>query len=243
MRAAVAGASGYVGASCCAAGGPPHARRRHRDGGRRAGTTVGDHHPHLVPLADRELGAPDPRRSMGHDVVFLALPHGHSAELAADLPDDTLVVDCGADFRLRDAQAWQEFYGGGHAGTWPVRPARAARSARPLRVARRVAVPGCYPTVSSLSVLPAAAAGSCAPTTWSSSPSPAPRGPAGRRSHTCWGPRPWDPRRRTASVGCTGTPGDRAEPRRGHRRPRSGCRSPRCWRRWPGASWPRSRHR
>ena len=55
----------------------------------------------------------------GHDVVFLALPHGHSAALAQQLSPQTLVVDCGADFRLNDAAAWERFYGSPHAGSWP----------------------------------------------------------------------------------------------------------------------------
>jgi N-acetyl-gamma-glutamyl-phosphate reductase len=160
MRAAVAGASGYVGGELLRLlVGHPTLDVGTVTAGDSAGTTVGDHHPHLVPLADRELRATRPEAFEGHDVVFLALPHGRSAELAADLPDDTLVVDCGADFRLRDAQAWQEFYGGGHAGTWPYGLPELPGQRDHLRVARRVAVPGCYPTVSSLSVLPAAAAG------------------------------------------------------------------------------------
>ena len=52
-------------------------------------------------------------------MVFLALPHGASAALAAQLHPDTVVIDCGADFRLEDAEAWQQFYGSAHAGTWP----------------------------------------------------------------------------------------------------------------------------
>ena len=55
----------------------------------------------------------------GHDVVFLGLPHGQSAEIAAALGDDTVVIDCGADFRLTDAAQWEKFYGGQHAGSWP----------------------------------------------------------------------------------------------------------------------------
>ena len=41
----------------------------------------------------------------GHDVVFLALPHGESAAVAAQLGDDVVVIDCGADFRLTDPGA------------------------------------------------------------------------------------------------------------------------------------------
>src|SRR5207344_3339447 len=94
---------------------------------------------------------------------FLALPHGRSAAVAADLPDDILVVDCGADFRLRDGQQWAEFYGGPHAGSWPYGLPELPGARDVLRGARRVAVPGCYPTVSSLALAPAVAAGLVTP--------------------------------------------------------------------------------
>ena len=98
-----------------------------------------------------------------HDVVFLALPHGQSGALAAQLGDDTLVVDCGADFRLRDAAQWERFYGGSHAGTWPYGLPELPGQRDVLRGTRRIAVPGCYPTVATLSLAPAVAAGLVAP--------------------------------------------------------------------------------
>src|SRR5688500_4444508 len=67
-----------------------------------AGTTLASHHPHLVPLAERVLEPTTADVLSGHDVVFLALPHGASAQLADQLPADLLLIDCGADFRLTD---------------------------------------------------------------------------------------------------------------------------------------------
>jgi N-acetyl-gamma-glutamyl-phosphate reductase len=93
-----------------------------------------------------------------HDVVFLALPHGQSAAIGASLPEGTLVIDCGADFRLRDAEQWSAFYGGEHAGTWPYGLPELPGQRDVLRGARRIAVPGCYPTVSSLALAPAVTA-------------------------------------------------------------------------------------
>ncbi len=160
MRAAVAGASGYAGGELlrllC---GHPDLEVGAMTAGDSAGSLLGAHHPHLVPLADRELAPTDPAGLSGHDVVFLALPHGHSAALAAALPDDVLVVDCGADFRLRDAAVWEQFYGGPHAGAWPYGLPELPGARETLRSARRVAVPGCYPTVSTLALLPAVLAG------------------------------------------------------------------------------------
>ena len=93
----------------------------------------------------------------GHDVVFIALPHGHSAPLAQQLSPETLLVDCGADFRLIDASAWERFYGSPHAGNWPYGLPELPGAREALRDARRIAVPGCYPTAALLSLFPAVA--------------------------------------------------------------------------------------
>ncbi|MCD5351685.1 N-acetyl-gamma-glutamyl-phosphate reductase [Kineosporia mesophila] len=131
--------------------------------GGNAGTKLAEHQPHLLPLADRVLAPTTPQELAGHDLVFLALPHGASAKIAAQLPPETVVVDCGADHRLVSAQAWEEFYGGEHAGTWayglPELPRPGGRQRDELRGARRIAVPGCYPTASSLALAPGFAAG------------------------------------------------------------------------------------
>jgi N-acetyl-gamma-glutamyl-phosphate reductase len=95
--------------------------------------------------------------------VFLALPHGHSAALAAALGDDVVVIDCGADHRLTDPDAWTRWYGGVHAGAWPYGLPELPGARDALRGARRVAVPGCYPTAASLALFPALAAGLAAP--------------------------------------------------------------------------------
>lgn len=128
------------------------------------GTPLAHHHPHLLPLADQVLLDTSPATLAGHDVVFLALPHGASAELAGQLDDHVVVIDCGADFRLADARAWTGFYGSAHAGTWPYGlpelPLTGGRVGRDrLAGARRIAVPGCYPTACSLALAPGFAAG------------------------------------------------------------------------------------
>lgn len=124
-----------------------------------AGTLLGEHHPHLLPLADRVVEPTDADVLAGHDVVFLALPHGHSAALAEQLGSETVVIDCGADFRLTDAADWEKFYGSAHAGTWPYGLPELPGGRDKLRGARRIAVPGCYPTSALLALVPAVAAG------------------------------------------------------------------------------------
>ena len=95
----------------------------------------------------------------GHDVVFLGLPHGHSAALADELGADTVIIDCGADFRLTDAAAWERYYGSAHAGSWPYGLPELPGARDRLRGATRIAVPGCYPTAALLALLPAVAEG------------------------------------------------------------------------------------
>ena len=111
-----------------------------------------------MPLAQRTLADTTLEVLAGHDVVFLALPHGHSAALAEQLGPDTLIVDCGADFRLTDPAAWERFYGSAHAGSWPYGLPELPGGRAALRTTRRVAVPGCYPTAALLALLPAVAA-------------------------------------------------------------------------------------
>src|SRR6476659_7124698 len=164
IHVAVAGASGYAGGELMRLLlGHPGVRIGALTAGSNAGETLGPLQPHLAPLSDRVLDETTVETLADHDVVFLALPHGQSGALAAQLGADTLVIDCGADFRLSDPAQWERFYGGSHAGTWPYGLPEMPGQRVVLRGARRIAVPGCYPTVSTLSLAPAAAAGLVAP--------------------------------------------------------------------------------
>jgi N-acetyl-gamma-glutamyl-phosphate reductase len=160
VRVAVAGASGY-------AGGEllrlllvhPEVEIGALTGNSNAGQRLGALQPHLLPLAGQVLQETTPEVLAGHDVVFLALPHGQSAAVAEQLGPDVLVVDMGADFRLHDAADWERFYGSAHAGTWPYGLPELPGARAALEGSKRVAVPGCYPTAVSLALFPAYAAG------------------------------------------------------------------------------------
>ncbi|MEW2063225.1 N-acetyl-gamma-glutamyl-phosphate reductase [Streptomyces sp. NPDC007002] len=164
VRAAVAGASGYAGGELL------RLLLAHQQveigaltGHSNAGQALGSLQPHLRPLADRVLEPTTAEALAGHDVVFLALPHGQSAAVAEQLGDEVLVVDMGADFRLKEAADWEAFYGSPHAGTWPYGLPELPGGRAALAGAKRIAVPGCYPTAVSLALFPAYEAGIAEP--------------------------------------------------------------------------------
>lgn len=160
VRAAVAGASGYAGGELLRLlTAHPEVEIGALTAGSNAGQPLGALQPHLLPLADRVLQPTTPEVLADHDVVFLALPHGQSARLAQQVEERTLVIDCGADFRLEDTLAWDRYYGTPHAGTWPYGLPELPGAREALRGSTRIAVPGCYPTAVTLGLYPAYAAG------------------------------------------------------------------------------------
>ncbi len=173
---AVAGASGYAGGEILRVLlGHPEAKIGALTAHSNAGTLLGAHQPHLRSLADRVLAPTSVDELTGHDVVVLALPHGASGEVAAALAergDQAIVLDLGADHRLTDAVAWQDYYGSAHAGTWPyglpellhAGEQTAAQQRAELASARRIAVPGCNVTAVTLGLQPGVAAGLIEPT-------------------------------------------------------------------------------
>ena len=162
---AVAGASGYAGGEVLRLLlDHPHIQIGALAAASSAGSRLGEHQPHLVPLHDRVLVETSAETLGGHDVVFLGLPHGHSGAVAAELGDSALVIDLGADHRLESADDWSEYYGGEHAGTWTyglpeLFVGDGARQRDHLAGVDRIAVPGCNVTAVTLALQPAIAAG------------------------------------------------------------------------------------
>jgi N-acetyl-gamma-glutamyl-phosphate reductase len=164
VRVAVAGASGYAGGELLRLiSAHPDLEMGPLSGGASAGMPVTDVHPHLPALAGRVFDPADPASLAAADLVFLALPNGESAALAAALPGHVRVVDLSASFRLADPQAWATYYRTGHAGCWiyglPELPGARGR----ISAARRVASPGCYATAAILALAPLLAAGLAEP--------------------------------------------------------------------------------
>ena len=165
---AVAGATGYAGGELLRLLlGHPQFEIGALTAGASAGDVLGAHHPHLTPLADRVIQDTTAANLAGHDVICLALPHGTSGAIAAELEQaapDAILVDVGADHRLESAAAWAAYYGGEWAGAWtygmPELMLGAGRLQRAvLPGANRIAVPGCNVTAVTFALAPGLAAG------------------------------------------------------------------------------------
>ncbi len=168
LKVAVVGASGYVGGELLRVmASHPMLEVKTVTANTNVSQKVSAVHMHLASFADLVFVETNQDNLKNHDVVFLALPHTKSAEVAKWFDGETLVIDCGADFRLEDAAAWQEFYGTEHQGVWPygmpelltsdfahgITKARAS-----LAATTRIAVPGCNATAVTLAFAPALAA-------------------------------------------------------------------------------------
>lgn len=116
-----------------------------------------DHYPKLA------FSQPDSQSLGKCDAVFFATPHGVAHALAAELlAQGTRVIDLSADFRLRDAKVWEEWYGQPHGAPELLEQAvygLPEMHRERIRQARLVAVPGCYPTAVQLGLLPLLEAG------------------------------------------------------------------------------------
>ncbi|WP_298944369.1 N-acetyl-gamma-glutamyl-phosphate reductase [uncultured Microbacterium sp.] len=161
---AVSGASGYAGGEILRLlAAHPDVEIRTVTAHSNAGQPLIEHQPHLRSLAHLTLQATTPEILAGHDIVFLALPHGQSGQYTDALDDVPLVIDAGADHRLTSADAWDAFYGGDFHEPWaygvPELPVGGAHQRAHLVGATRIAAPGCNASTIALSLAPGVAAG------------------------------------------------------------------------------------
>jgi N-acetyl-gamma-glutamyl-phosphate reductase len=164
---AVLGASGYAGGELLRyLNGHPSLELVWATADTNAGRPLGEVAPHLIGLADVVLQPMDASTVPDVDVAFLALPHGAAAETGRDLAARGIrVVDFSADWRLRDAGAYERWYGWSHPhpgelADWVYGLPETHRSE--LAGASKVANPGCYPTAAILALAPLLAAGAAA---------------------------------------------------------------------------------
>lgn len=120
-----------------------------------AGEEITSIHPQLQSYAGRKFSAFSVSDFKDCELVFLALPHGQSAKLIAQLPEKIKIVDLGADFRLKSESSWDKYYGGTYAGSWVYGIPDLAGKASEIKSAHRVANPGCYATSIALGTAPA----------------------------------------------------------------------------------------
>ena len=157
---AIFGASGFVGAELlrlCA--GHPHFRAAKAFGDSQVGLRIADVHPHLsLAFPDLMVDRFGPGALDGIDLVFAALPHGHSQAIAAEILGRGIpFVDLGADFRLDDAAAYERWYHEPHSAPdlldrFQYGIPELHRDA--IAGAKAVAAAGCYPTSAILALKP-----------------------------------------------------------------------------------------
>ncbi|SFS01963.1 N-acetyl-gamma-glutamyl-phosphate reductase [Microbacterium sp. cf046] len=161
---AVSGASGYAGGEILRIlAAHPDVEIRTVTAHSNAGQPLIQHQPHLRSLAHLTLHDTTSDVLAGHDIVFLALPHGQSGQYTDALADTPLVIDAGADHRLESIADWDRFYGGDFHDPWtygvPELVVGGAKQRRRLVGASRIAAPGCNASTVSLSLAPGVAAG------------------------------------------------------------------------------------
>jgi N-acetyl-gamma-glutamyl-phosphate reductase len=166
-RVAVAGASGYAGGELLRLlVGHPDLEIGPLSANSNAGAPVTATHPQLTghPSLDGAAFADtDPAVLADADLLFTALPHGESAQLAARLPAQLRIIDLGADFRLASAEAWAQYYPTPYAGQWTYGLPELPGARDAIRSSTTVAAPGCYATASILALAPLLAAGLAEP--------------------------------------------------------------------------------
>jgi len=166
-RVAVAGASGYAGGELLRLlAGHPDLEIGPLAAHGSAGTSVTALHPQLTGhpgLRDSVFVPAHPARLADADLLFTALPHGESAQLAAGLPAQLKIIDLAADFRLADPQAWARYYPTPYAGRWTYGLPELPGARDAIRASATVAAPGCYATAAILALAPLLAAGLAEP--------------------------------------------------------------------------------
>jgi N-acetyl-gamma-glutamyl-phosphate reductase len=158
MKIGVIGASGYAGGELLRLlAFHPHFEVTAITAHSNAGELIASIHPQLQSYGNQKFTAFAPQDFESCDLIFLALPHGESAKVIPQLPKSAKIVDLGADYRLESAEAWSDYYGGKHAGSWTYGLADIEPFKSEVAKSIKVANPGCYATSIALGAAPASA--------------------------------------------------------------------------------------
>lgn len=156
MKIGLIGGSGYAGGELLRLlAGHPHFDVVAISAHSNAGEEITSIHPQLHSYAGRKFSAFSANEFSQCELVFLALPHGESAKLIAQLPHSIKIVDLGADYRLKSEDSWKKYYGGDYAGSWVYGIADLPGKSAEITQSSRVANPGCYATSIALGAAPA----------------------------------------------------------------------------------------
>lgn len=154
LRTVVIGASGYAGGELLRLiDGHPGLKLTHAVANSLVGEQIGKIFPNLN-LTPKTFVAVSEVDFTEVDAVFLALPHGESSKLITQLPSHLLLVDLGADYRLKSDRAWKDFYPGDYVGELTYGLADIPSFHQEISAQTRIANPGCYATAINLSLAP-----------------------------------------------------------------------------------------
>lgn len=158
INTVILGASGYTGAELirllCS---HPHIEISQLAAEKSAGQTMAELFPNFYASTLPVLCTTKEINWTDVNLAFCCLPHGASQEVISAIPNHVRIIDLSADFRLRDPNAYETWYGAPHAALELQRNAVYGLSeiyTDPIRIARLVANPGCYPTATSLPLIP-----------------------------------------------------------------------------------------
>lgn len=164
INVGIVGGTGYTGVELLRLlAAHPHVELQAITSRSEAGMAVADMFPNLRGRVALRFSEPDPAVLKACDVVYFATPNGTAMLMARELLEAGVrIIDLAADFRLRDAALWEQWYGVPHAA--PELLAEAVYglpeiNREAIRGAKLIANPGCYPTAVSLGLIPLVEAG------------------------------------------------------------------------------------
>ncbi len=158
IKAAVIGSTGYAGEETVRIlAGHKNVELKYLTSRTYAGQKYCDVYPNFNGIVDIECSGEDINAiSKNVDVIFIAMPHGLAAQMVTgEVLDNARVIDLGADFRLKDKNIYEKWYGCKSAEVLHEAVYGLSEIYRSdIKTARLIANPGCYTTCSILGLYP-----------------------------------------------------------------------------------------